>query len=389
MGVVEHSISPVYDSRSRVLVLGTMPSPASRELGFFYGHPRNRFWPVMARLAGEPVPATNERKRDFCLRHHIALWDVLASCDIDGASDASIRDARPNDLTRITSAAPIEAVFCTGAKSFELFGRLGCEEMCGLQAVKLPSTSPANAVCSFDALLNAYAAIFQHAHEFEAPVLDVERVVALEREIAAAGTSLAELMDRAGAFLAHRVEAALERAGASSVAILCGSGNNGGDGWVAAELLARAGRDVVVVTTKMPDGISAQPARDAAARALGAEGGRFNLMLDPASSELLAALDAADVVVDALLGTGFNHESVKEPYRSWIEAANRVREGRTVIAVDVPSGLDAQTGRAADVCVNADETVAMIACKPGLTASECGAVCVAPLAYIEPLLTLG
>ena len=161
MGLVEHSIPPVYDSRSRVLVLGTMPSPASRELGFFYGHPRNRFWPVMAQLAGEPVPATNERKRDFCLRHHIALWDVLASCDIDGASDASIRGARPNDLARITSAAPIEAVFCTGAKSFELYGRLGCEEMCGLPAVKLPSTSPANAACGFDALVDAYAAVFE------------------------------------------------------------------------------------------------------------------------------------------------------------------------------------------------------------------------------------
>ena len=83
---IEHCIEPTFDERSRVLVLGTMPSPASREHGYNYGHPRNRFWQVMAALADEPIPQENERKRDFCLRHHIALWDVLASCDIEGAS---------------------------------------------------------------------------------------------------------------------------------------------------------------------------------------------------------------------------------------------------------------------------------------------------------------
>ena len=104
---IEHCIEPTFDERSRVLVLGTMPSPASREHGYNYGHPRNRFWQVMAALADEPIPQENERKRDFCLRHHIALWDVLASCDIEGASDASIRNAMPNDLARIASVAPI------------------------------------------------------------------------------------------------------------------------------------------------------------------------------------------------------------------------------------------------------------------------------------------
>ena len=108
---IVHSIPPTFDEHSRVLVLGSMPSPASREAGFNYGHPRNRFWQVMSQLADEPLPATNERKRDFCLRHHIALWDVLAECDIEGASDASIRNALPNRLTDITQVAHIEAVF--------------------------------------------------------------------------------------------------------------------------------------------------------------------------------------------------------------------------------------------------------------------------------------
>ena len=121
-----------------MLVLGTMPSPRSREGGFYYGHPRNRFWNVLAELFDEPVPATNERKRDFALRHHIALWDVLAACDIEGASDASIANAQANDLGRVLEAAPIEAVFCTGAKAAELYARLS-EDATGMPATRLPS----------------------------------------------------------------------------------------------------------------------------------------------------------------------------------------------------------------------------------------------------------
>ena len=98
---VTHEIQPVFDSRSRVLLLGTMPSPSSREQGFYYGHPQNRFWRVIAAIFDEPAPRTIEEKRDMLLRHPIALWDVLASCEIEGASDASIRDAQPNDLARI------------------------------------------------------------------------------------------------------------------------------------------------------------------------------------------------------------------------------------------------------------------------------------------------
>ena len=159
--IVTHCIPPTYDEHSRVLVLGSMPSPKSRETGYNYGHPQNRFWRVLAQLAGENVPTSNETKRDFCLRHGIALWDVLAECRIVGASDASIRDAKPNDLARIVEAAPIEAIFCTGAKAYELYRRL-CQKDVGMPATRLPSTSPANAACGMDDLLRAYAAIFEH-----------------------------------------------------------------------------------------------------------------------------------------------------------------------------------------------------------------------------------
>ena len=162
MARLSHTIPPTFDENSRVLVLGSFPSPKSREFGYNYGHPQNRFWKVLATLAEEPTPATNDDKRQFCLRHGIALWDVIAECDIEGASDSSIRNARPNQLSLITKTAPIEAVFCTGAKAYELYQRLGCEQECGLRATRLPSTSPANAACSFDRLLEAYSAIFTH-----------------------------------------------------------------------------------------------------------------------------------------------------------------------------------------------------------------------------------
>ena len=157
-----HTIPPTFDGRSRVLVLGSFPSPKSREFGFNYGHPQNRFWKVLAVLAEEEVPQGTEARRAFCLRWGIALWDVIAECDITGASDTSIRNARPNQLSRVTKSAPIEAVFCTGAKAHELYRRLGCQEECGLPATRLPSTSPANAACSFERLVDAYAAIFEH-----------------------------------------------------------------------------------------------------------------------------------------------------------------------------------------------------------------------------------
>ena len=412
---ITHTIPPVYDDCSRVLVLGSMPSPKSRETGFYYGHPQNRFWRVMAALADEPVPNTNERKRDFCLRHHIALWDVLAACDIEGASDASIANAVPNPLARITNASPIEAVFCTGAKSHALYERL-CSADVGMHAVKLPSTSPANAAWSLQDLLVAYAAVFEHTHPYEPPTLGVDRVVALEQAVAAAGTSLSELMDRAGAAVAWRVEALLAQAAVgkrpSYAAVLCGNGNNGGDGWVAARLLAERGVPVCVLAAKTPEQITAQPARDAALAALrvlsdaGAqivqahekvpfdEAGclastplvLFDDGLDADGGAACAAIERASVVVDAITGTGASSRPLRQPFAAWVTASNRSRDHHVSVAVDIPSGVNAETGDAVTPCFAADETITMMVRKPGLANPACGHVRVAPLAYIEPLL---
>lgn len=155
---VHHPLEAVFDENSRVLVLGTMPSPKSRETGFYYNHPQNRFWKVMGALFDEPIPKTNDEKRELVLRHGIALWDVLAECTIEGASDGSIADCIPNNIGSLLARAPIEAIFCTGAKATELYGKY-CEPHTGMKATRLPSTSPANAAVSLEQLIEAYQPI--------------------------------------------------------------------------------------------------------------------------------------------------------------------------------------------------------------------------------------
>lgn len=153
-----HSIEPVFDTESRVLILGTMPSPKSREVLFYYGHPQNRFWRVLAAVLGEELPQSVPEKKAMLLRHRIALWDVLAECEITGASDSSIRNPVANDLSVILDHAPVQAVFTTGATAWKLYTRLQ-KLHTGIEAVRLPSTSPANCAVKMEALTEAYKAI--------------------------------------------------------------------------------------------------------------------------------------------------------------------------------------------------------------------------------------
>lgn len=154
---ISHGFEPVFDGGSRVLVLGSLPSVLSREAGFYYGNPQNRFWRVVAACVGEPVPDNDDvaGKRALLLRHGIALWDVISSCDVRGSSDASIRDVVPADVGRVVSAAPIEAVLCNGATAGRLYRRW-VEPEVGLRAEVLPSTSPANASWSLGRLIERW-----------------------------------------------------------------------------------------------------------------------------------------------------------------------------------------------------------------------------------------
>lgn len=391
MEQVTHPIAPVYDKQSKILILGSFPSVKSRETAFFYGHPQNRFWRVLAALFDEPVPEDNAERADLLLRHHIALWDVLESCDIRGASDASIANPHPNDLSRVLEKAPVRRVFCTGAAAGRYYAKL-CEAASGLAAEVLPSPSPANAAWSLPRLVEAYRPVADATTPFKPPVLEVSQVVALERAIAEAGTPLDALMRRAGRFLAFEACKALEgMEGAKEIVILCGSGNNGGDGWAAGEYLDRWGIPVCLVTAVEPAALTAEPARAAALRATASLSAHSQVVLAPTDAEVSALLNGASLAIDALLGTGFAHETVKAPFDGWIRALNAARDrGTFVVAADVPSGLSAQTGRAVKDTVRADLTVTMIVPKPGLAAKDgaahCGRFVVAPIAYIEPLV---
>lgn len=153
-----HPIPPLYDGRSRILILGSFPSVQSRRGMFFYHHPQNRFWKVLAAVYGCPAPESVEEKKAMLLRCQVALWDVIASCDIEGSSDASIRNAVPTDLGPVLEAAPIRRIFCNGAASHRLY-RLHQQQRTGLEAVRLPSTSPANAAWTLPRLIEAWSVI--------------------------------------------------------------------------------------------------------------------------------------------------------------------------------------------------------------------------------------
>ena len=155
---VVHTIPPLYDSHSRVLLLGSIPSPKSREAGFYYAHPQNRFWRVLAAVLGEEIPQTVEEKRAMCLTHYVALWDTIARCDIAGASDLSIRNAEPNDIGKLVRESEITRIFATGGKSAELYRKL-IEPQLHIPIMQLPSTSPANAAWSLERLIEAYRVI--------------------------------------------------------------------------------------------------------------------------------------------------------------------------------------------------------------------------------------
>ena len=161
---VTHDFEPIFNKESRVLMLGTMPSPKSREVGFYYGHPRNRFWKVMSDVCGENLPETKEEKIAFALRNKIAVWDVLAGCEIKGAEDASIRNPVANDMNLIFKNADIRAVFATGQKAAQLYKK-HCQHHTGMEIITLPSTSPANCRVSYEKLYEAYEIILKYIRD--------------------------------------------------------------------------------------------------------------------------------------------------------------------------------------------------------------------------------
>jgi len=154
-----HPLPPVWNDKSRILILGSFPSVRSREAGFYYAHPQNRFWPVLAQVfCSADIPQGTENRRKFALEHGVALWDVISSCEITGSSDASIRNAVPNDIRFLLENTPIQMICCNGGRAHQLYCRYQFKST-GREALLLPSTSPANASWSLDRLAEAWRII--------------------------------------------------------------------------------------------------------------------------------------------------------------------------------------------------------------------------------------
>ena len=156
--MIVHPIPPLYDENSKILILGSFPSVKSREQGFFYGHPQNRFWKVTSAVFCEDTPRTIEEKKAFLLRNRIALWDVIGSCDIEGSSDSSIRNVSANDLSVILEHADIRQIYVNGQTAYKYYRKYS-EKVTGRSAICLPSTSPANAAWSLERLTAAWSCL--------------------------------------------------------------------------------------------------------------------------------------------------------------------------------------------------------------------------------------
>lgn len=150
-----HTFDPIYNEDSKILILGSFPSVKSREIDFYYGHPQNRYWKVLANILEVPVPETPDEKRRMLLDNHIAIWDVIHSCSIIGSSDSSIKDVVVNDFTEILKNSQVKTIFVNGGKAYDLY-RKYAEKSTGIKAIKLPSTSPANAAWKLERLCEAW-----------------------------------------------------------------------------------------------------------------------------------------------------------------------------------------------------------------------------------------
>lgn len=155
---VNHEFGPYINKDSRILILGSIPSLKSRELGFYYMHPQNRFWKVISEVFGEILPKTLEEKKELLKKHHIALWDVLESCDIEGSSDSSIKNPMVNDIKSLIANTDIKYIFVTGKKALNLYNKY-CLNDVKIEAIYLPSTSGANRQISDEALKREYEII--------------------------------------------------------------------------------------------------------------------------------------------------------------------------------------------------------------------------------------
>ena len=368
---LKHPWGPEYSKDSKLLILGTFPSPKSREMGYYYGHPQNVFWKVLAESLGVPEPPYDvEARKRFVREHGVALWDVFKTVNIDGASDASIRDAEPNEFKRIIAESCISAIFTAGRTGTDAFNRL-CSGEAGMRAVYLPSTSPANRrTQATDDYARRWALI---GKLLRGELVSSAGMKELDRKtIESKGVPSLVLMERAAlaAVVALEKGAMAGRANKSAkVLCICGAGNNGGDGFAVARLLRRDGVDSEVLFVGEKNKMSVETKQQAhIAENYGV----------PVTENDLSVIRDPRIIVDALFGIGLVRE-LSGIYLDTVRAINKARKaGAYVLSVDVPSGISADTGEALGGAVTADETVTFAFPKIGLTIGE-GAGCTGKL----------
>lgn len=159
--IFTHTFEPIFDKNSEILVLGSFPSVKSRENNFYYAHPQNRFWRVVASVYSCPVPKTVEEKKNMLLSNKIAVWDVIRSCEITGSADSTIKSVTPNDLSEILSVADIKKIYANGKTAQSLYNKY-IKKNTGVDIISLPSTSPANAAYSLEKLIKEWKIINEY-----------------------------------------------------------------------------------------------------------------------------------------------------------------------------------------------------------------------------------
>ena len=397
---LQHPWKPEYSKNSKLLILGTFPSPKSREMGYYYGHPQNAFWKTLTESLGAPeLPYDVEARQRFVREHGIALWDVFKSVDIDGAADASIHDAEPNVFREMIAGSDISAVFTTGRTGTDAFNRL-CSGEAGMRAIYLPSTSPANRRTQkgseyeqrwalIGKLLRGELVSSAGMKELDRKTIEekgVPSMVLMERaalaavDILKAGVLAGRCKADAAADMG-RVEVQTDRnkagspadrrrgnipagrnraeaGGSEKVLCVCGAGNNGGDGFAVARLLRLVGLESRILFIGDRAKMSAETKQQAhIAESYGV----------PVIENDLTVIDMSEVIVDALFGIGLVRE-LSGIYLDTVRAINKAKkDGAYVLSIDIPSGISADTGEALGGAVEADETVTFAFNKIGLT----------------------
>jgi len=375
-----HPWEPEYQSNSQLLILGTFPSPKSRQMGFYYGHPQNIFWQTLANSLGVPAPpAQTDARKSFVRQHKIALWDVFQKVTITGAADSSIQQAIPNTFAPIIISSQISAVFTTGQTATNAFNQQ-CASQVGMRAIYLPSTSPANRRTQATPQFTQRWALIGKV--LKGQLVSGKKIKELDQKtINDKGVPSLVLMEHAAQGVVQALKQgvlATKPAQHVNVLCVCGAGNNGGDGFAVARILCSQGIPAEVLF--MGDASKMTPEtkqQDSLARHCGVV----------IHHNDLTVIQNANIIVDALFGVGLIRP-LSGIYLKAVHAMCKAHAaGAYIVAADIPSGISPDTGEALGGAVTANQTVTFAYPKIGLTIGQ-GQTCTGKLTTVDIGITM-